>query len=82
VFLDNQDSPVVAFRAPAALEAEIKKIAKRDNNGLSPTVRRLLTLGIARDREQAEKRGAERWPNKHRSKRQRRARLPTRRGGL
>ena len=51
MFLNNSEKRI-ACRVSDALDAEVRAIAQRDNNGISATVRRLLTAAIAREREQ------------------------------
>ena len=52
MLLENSESRIV-FRAPATLAAELRAIAKRENNGVSATARRLLTQAIAREQAEA-----------------------------
>jgi hypothetical protein len=55
VFLNNSEARI-SFRVPADLAADLKAIATSENNGISATARRLLTVAIAREREQADRR--------------------------
>lgn len=52
------NSRYLGIRLPARLERELRSIAKRESNGMSATIRRLLARAVMIEQQQREERGA------------------------
>ena len=50
-------SKIISLRIPAHLEQQLEALASRDHNSLSATARRLISIALRSEQEEADRRG-------------------------